>query len=339
MRAATRPRSVSGSSPSGAETVDQAARARARGRRAARPAPRGRTGCRRCGRAGPSRNSPGTVARATRASSSSPVAPRSSGSRLTSTVLWRPMGTDQPSVRIVWRAVATRVKGRRPRRSMSAVEQLEHEGVGPVQVGQDEHDRMGAGGRVDERQHGPGGLLAGALGIDLAQGHLVAHEVEQAVDHPLDLRRLGVGPERLGHGVGGRLLGLGQRVVGAERRRPGAGPRRWATRRWPRRRARSGPRTRGPRGRNGPLTAASSARRDLPTPASPMSSSRWARRRSTAADDRVGQHAQLGLAAHERRLHPPGPMPRGQQRLDGRPGLDRLVPALGVDRPRATGRR
>jgi hypothetical protein len=71
--------------------------------------------------------------------------------------------------------------------------------VGPVQVRQHHHDRPAPGEGGRERQQGPGRLLAGASGID-APADLVAEEVAQALDHPVDRGGAPIGPvQSFGH--------------------------------------------------------------------------------------------------------------------------------------------
>ena len=79
--------------------------------------------------------------------------------------------------------------GLRLSRSSRASISLEHEVVGPVEVGQHEHDRLAPGRRLEEGEHRADRLLAGPLRVDVAQRHLVAHQVQEAVDDALDLRR------------------------------------------------------------------------------------------------------------------------------------------------------
>ena len=183
----------------------------------------------------------------------------------------------------------------------------------------------------------PRGRAGGSM---LAQRDLVAHEVQQAVGDPLDLgRRSAAGRARRPPRpcTAGRRRRAGRR---ARSRRPGAAPRRSATTRWPRRRARTGPRTRRRRASHAATPAASSARRDLPTPASPMSSSEV---RPLAVDGGVDGVAEQRRARSSRPTNgvcdAARPVAGRQQRLDGDPRLDRLVPALGVDRPERLGRR
>ena len=100
------------------------------------------------------------------------------------------------------------------------------------------------GHAVDEGVHGAPGLLARPRRVDALQRVLVAHEVEQAVDEHAAVGRRGVDAD----GVADRALALApgrrRRCRRARSRTPGAGPRRSATTRWPRRTGRSDPRAR-----------------------------------------------------------------------------------------------
>ena len=78
---------------------------------------------------------------------------------------------------------------------------------------------LAAGRRASRKvSTAPGGLLAGALRVDLAERDLVAHQVEQAVGDPLDLgRRRRLGRARRPPRRRTAALGVGQRVVGRDR--------------------------------------------------------------------------------------------------------------------------
>ena len=205
---------------------------------------------------------------------------------------------------------------------------VEDERVGPVQVAQHDDDGLGPGRALDEREDGAGGLLASALRVDLAERHLEAHEVEQAVGDPADVGEVtgwtsaatALGAELGGHReriVRGDLTGL-QRLgdgpphvglaVGTHRPSKTTAP--WRSR---------------------ATAAVSSASRDLPTPASPISSTKWDRWRSTVAS-MAWLSTPSSVSRPTNGVCDRGAMTRRQQRLDGDPGLDRLVAALDPDR-------
>ncbi len=165
----------------GGDEAPQRVRARRCGRRprrAATPAPRGRTGCRRCGRAPARAGRRGR--RGARWSSSSAAASRSSGSRWSTSWLWRPTGGRQRS------SSADRRRGqqheRQPGRPLGqGVAEGEHGVVGPVQVGEHDDDRTLLGPALDVGDQRAGDLLAGAGRVDALERARLAEEVEQAV--------------------------------------------------------------------------------------------------------------------------------------------------------------
>ena len=212
------------------------------------------------------------------------------------------------------------------------VHQLEHEVVGPVEVGEHDHDRtvqrepLGVG---DDRV---GGLLAGAGGVDAPQLGVVPHEVEQALVDAVDLGGGGALAQRDAARTCAPARSpcrpdrwSGSRSRGAARRPP-------ATTRSPRRRARSDPRG------SSALCSHSACDGELLGEAGLAHAGlaeHQQQRRPRVADrvlDAVAQQAQLGLATDE-----PGPVALGAvpgrgDRVRRSPRRDEVLLALGVDR-------
>ena len=223
-----------------------------RRRRPARRAPRGRTGCRRCGRAARPRTGGGHVGFDQRVEQ---VAGRARVERIEV----HEHGVVAPGRRRP--ALGHRWPGRGDQHEALAAQAARRAVATRSSTrwsAQCRSDRTMTTGRstavaLEEGQHGPGRLFAGALRIDLAQRDLVAHQVEQAGGDPLHLgARRASWPGRAATASGALRLGVGQRGVGGDPAGVAQAPRRSATTRWPRRRARSGPRARARRAGSGP---------------------------------------------------------------------------------------
>ena len=122
------------------------------------------------------------------ASSNDAVASRDSGSRFNTSWLWRPTAGFHRSNRSV-RAVPMSTTGSDAQPFEQLVDEIENDVVRPVEVGEHDDDRMLASEAVDERQQRAPHFFAGACRIDARERAVVAHEMQQAVGHALDLGR------------------------------------------------------------------------------------------------------------------------------------------------------
>ena len=84
--------------------------------------------------------------------------------------------------------------GHVPEPLQQPVDPLQHRLVGPVQLGQHDHHGLAPGQALHEGLQGAAGLVPGSLGVDVGQGLLVAHEIEEAVGQTFRFRAGGVGP-------------------------------------------------------------------------------------------------------------------------------------------------
>ena len=87
------------------------------------------------------------------------------------------------------------------------VDHLEHDVVGPVQVGQHDHDRFPVGPAVEQREQRAVDLLPGPGGVDAGQRALVAEQVEDAVGDPGDLVDRGRFAQDQSHRAGDLVAG------------------------------------------------------------------------------------------------------------------------------------
>ena len=90
------------------------------------------------------------------------------------------------------------------------VDDLQHEIVGPVQVGQAKEHGLAGGGRFQHLDEGPTGFRSGPLGIHRALG-LVAHQVQQVGREVVDRSRFHVDLQQVRHRMKGGLASLRHR--------------------------------------------------------------------------------------------------------------------------------
>ena len=100
-------------------------------------------------------------------------------------------------------------EGKRAQRGEEPVDELEHDLVAPVQIGEDEHERPCARERLEVRLHRPQGLAARSRRVDVGAFAESAEQVQEAVGDALD-----VGVVRItGRHAGDRRLDLPAGVV------------------------------------------------------------------------------------------------------------------------------
>ena len=211
------------------------------------------------------------------------------------------------------------------------VDEVEHQIVGPVEVGEHHHDRPVERVPLRVGDHGGGRLVARAGRIDPAQLGVVAHQVEQALVDPLDLGRVGPLAQRDAHGRAGHLHGLVGGVARADPRAVAEG-------------VRDGPPDVGLAVRDaasledeGVVLALGVARQLLGEPGLPDAGlPQQQEQRPTGVADRVldavAQEAQLGLAPDEPRPVALRSVARRRDRRLGPPRRHELLASLDVDR-------
>ncbi len=211
------------------------------------------------------------------------------------------------------------------------VDELEDDVVGPVEVGEHDHDGLLHRVALGERHDGPDGLLPGAGGLEAAQLRLVAHEEEEALEHAIDLAGHRRGAEGGAHGRVGQRDRVLERVAGADAA-PVA--------------ERIGDRP--PHVRLAVRDAAALEHERLVLAGGDggqlLGEAGLADAGLTEHEEHggavvahgvlhaVAEDAQLGLPADERGTVPLGPVARRQRGVDGQPGGHQLLTTLGVDR-------